>query len=291
MSLAESFQENRSHLRSVAFRMVGSLNEAEDALQDAWLRISRADTSEVQNLAGWMTTVVARVCLDLLRSRRARREQPLEGDEWQRVQGAPGDPEDEATMADAVGLAMLVVLETLTPAERLAFVLHEMFSMPFDEIASIAGRSPEAARQLASRARKRLQDAPRNVDITRQRAAVDAYLSALRANDLPALLKVLDPNVVIRADRALVPTHMPTEVQGAVASAKQAMQLARGATAARLALVDGSAGLIVAPRGKLLCVLAFSFAGDRITSIHVISGGARLDALHLALLDDADPRA
>lgn len=284
LSLAESFQGQRTHLRSVAFRMLGSLSEAEDALQEAWLRLGRADLSQVQNLGGFMTTVVARVCLDLLRSRRARREQPYEAESATRASTAV-DPEEEAVMADAVGLALMVVLETLTPAERVAFVLHEMFGMPFEEIATIAGRSPEATRQLASRARKRLEGAPRDVDVTRQRALVDAYVTALRANDLPALLQILDPAVVLRADRMLVPAPLSHEVHGANASAKQAMQLARGAKSARLALLNGRVGLVVAPRGKLIVALEFGFEGDKISTIEVIGERAKLDALELALLD------
>ena len=288
MSLAASFHEHRSHLRSVAFRMLGSLPEAEDALQDAWLRMSRADATEVRNLEGWMTTVVARVCLDLLRSRRARREQPLEAELPDTSRERPVDPEHVAMMADAVGLAMLVVLDTLTPAERVAFVLHEMFGMPFDEIAAIAGRSSQAARQLVSRARKRLHGAPRELDLARQRAAVEAYLAALRASDLPALLRVLDPQIVLRADRMLVPPHLPTEVQGRSACAKQALELARGARAARTALIDGRVGLIVAPHGKLLCVLVFGLSDDRIASIEVIGARDKLQRLQLALLADSD---
>lgn len=268
--------------------MLGSLSEAEDAVQDGWLRMSRAETADVQNMAAWMTTVVARVCLDALRSRKARRELALEPEHAEHGRRESSvDPEDEAIMADAVGLALLVVLETLTPGERLCFVLHEMFGMPFDEIAAIAGRSPEATRQLASRARRRLQGSPREVDIGSQRAVVDRYLAALRAGDLAALLTVLDPNVLIRADRSAVPAHLATEVRGANASAQQAMQLARGAKAARPALIDGHVGIIVAPRGQLKVVLQLTISAGKITAIDVVAERARLNALELALLDDA----
>ena len=208
--LAERFEENRTHLRAVAYRMLGSLSEADDAVQESWLRLSRSDTSGVENLGGWLTTVVARVCLDMLRSRKSRREEPLDVHVPEPIvsREAGTDPEHEALLADSVGLALLVVLETLAPAERLAFVLHDMFAVPFDEIAPIVGRSPAAARQLASRARRRVQGCGRalpDADLTRQREVVDAFLAAARGGDFDALLAVLDPDVVLRADRAAVP--------------------------------------------------------------------------------------
>lgn len=287
-SLLAAFQRDRPHLRSVAFRMLGSLSEADDALQDAWLRISRADTSQVANLGGYMTTVVARVCLDVLRSRKLRREESLELERAGRelAPAAQVDPEDEAMMADAVGLALLVVLETLSPAERLAFVLHEMYGMPFDEIGALTGRSAVAARKLASRARQRVQGAPREMDLAASRQVVEAYLAALRAGDLDALLALLDPEVEIRADRAAVPPHLPTELRGARESAQQAMLLARGAKFARPALVDGRVGVVVAPGGRLYVALALTVADGKIVAIDVIGERARLRALQIAVLEE-----
>src|SRR6266699_2215131 len=227
--LAQRFEENRSHLRAVAYRMLGSLSEAEDAVQEGWLRLSRSDTSAVENLGGWLTTVVARVCLDMLRSRKSKHEESLE----EHTEHAPDkipdhndniDPEQEALLADSVGLALLVVLETLAPAERLAFVLHDMFDLSFDEIAPIVDRSPTAARQLASRARRRIQGAPTspNADLTRQREVVDAFLAASRAGDFDGLLTLLDPDAVLRTDPAAVPPGAPTEIRGAAALANRA---------------------------------------------------------------------
>ena len=287
-ALLEAFHRDGKHLRAVAFRMLGSLSEADDALQEAWLRISRSDTSQIANLSGWMTTVVARLCLDMLRARKSRREQSLEQEGPAPALGPTprADPEDEVMMADAVGLALLVVLETLTPAERLAFVLYEMFGMPFEEIAALIGKSPAATRQLASRARRRVQGAPREANVARQREVVEAYLAALRAGDMDALLAILDPDVVIRADRAAVPDHLPTEVRGAQASAQQAMLLARGAMLARPALVDGAVGLIVAPRGRLKVALAIAVEDGKIKNIDVIADETRLRSVTLALLDD-----
>ena len=225
--LAERFEANRTHLRAVAYRMLGSLSEADDAVQEAWLRLSRSDTSGVENLGGWLTTVVARVCLDMLRSRKSRREEPLDAHVPEPIVSREDgiDPEHEALLADSVGLALLVVLETLAPAERLAFVLHDMFAVPFDEIAPIVGRSPTAARQLASRARRRVQGAATvpDADLTRQREVVDAFLAASRGGDFDALLAVLDPDVVLRADRAAVPAGASREVRGAAAVAEQAL--------------------------------------------------------------------
>src|SRR5437588_2727088 len=222
--LAERFEENRSHLRAVAYRMLGSPSEAEDAVQEAWLRLSRSDTSGVENLRGWLTTVVARVSLDMLRSRRSRREELLNVHVPEPTVHDTIDPEDEALLGDSVGLAMLVVLQTLAPAERVAFVLHDMFAVPFDEIAPIVRRSPAAARQLASRARRRVQGAATvpDTDLTRQRAVVDAFLAAARAGDFDALLALLDPDAVLRADGAAVPSGASREVRGAAAVAKRA---------------------------------------------------------------------
>jgi RNA polymerase sigma factor (sigma-70 family) len=285
--LVERFEENRTHLRAVAYRMLGSLSEAEDAVQETWLRLSRSDTSGVENLGGWLTTVVARVCLDMLRSRKSRREESLgarvSGPMAVRAEGA--DPEQEALLSDSVGLALLVVLETLTPAERLAFVLHDMFSVPFDEIAPIVGRSPDAARQLASRARRRVRgaDASHDQDLTRQREVVDAFLAAARDGDFDALVAVLDPDVVLRSDRAALPASAPREVRGAPAVARRA--LVGRARAARPALVDGAVGVVVAPRGRLLMVLDFKIRGGKIVEIDAVAEPERLNQLDLALLD------
>src|SRR5215211_942920 len=290
--LAQRFEENRTHLRVVAYRMLGSISEADDAVQEAWLRLSRSDTSGIVNLGGWLTTVVARVCLDMLRSRRSRREEPLGQPPWARVpepivsRGDGTDPEHEALLADSVGLALLVVLETLSPAERLAFVLHDMFAVPFEEIAPIVGRSPTAARQLASRARRRVQGAATSpeADLTRQREVVAAFLAAARGGDFEALLAVLDPDVVLRADHGVMPAGASREVRGAPAVAKRA---AKGrARAARPALVNGEVGVVVAPRGRLLMVLGFTIGDGKIVEIDAIGDRERLSQLDLALLDD-----
>src|ERR687885_1696789 len=260
--LAQRFEENRTHLRAVASRMLGSSSEADDALQEAWLRLSRSDTSEVENLGGWLTTVVGRVCLDLLRSRRARREEPLGEVPGARVAQPIGsradgiDPEQEALLADSVGSALLVVLETLTPAERLAFVLHDMFSVTFEELAPIVGRSPTAARQLASRARRRVRGASPvpDADLTRQREVVDAFLAASRDGDFDALLAVLDPDVVLRSDGGAVRAGLSRKVRGAAAVAEQTLTFSRLSPFIRRALVNGVAGVVVAPRGRPFAV-------------------------------------
>ncbi|MCA1669108.1 MAG: sigma-70 family RNA polymerase sigma factor [Thermomicrobia bacterium] len=281
--LAEQFEAHRNHLRAVAYRMLGSLSEADDAVQESWLRLSRTDTSGVANLGGWLTTVVARVALDLLRARTSRREEALESYVPDRSRDDRSDPEQEALLADSVGLALLVVLDTLAPAERLAFVLHDMFAVPFDEIASVVGRSPTAARQLASRARRRVQGAAAVSDgeLTRQRAAVNAFLAAARAGDFAALLAVLDPDVVFRADRSVVPAGAPSEVRGAAAVA----ELYSGrAQLARPALVNGAVGIVVAPRGRLAMVLGLTFAGGKIAAINVIADPTRLAQVDVAAL-------
>ena len=287
--LVERFEEHRSHLRGVAYRMLGSANEADDAVQEAWLRISRVDSSNVENLPAWLTTVVARVCLNMLRSRTARREEPLDVDRREPVVSHDGrsDPEQEALLADSVGLALLVVLDTLSPAERLAFVLHDMFDLPFDEIAPIVGRSSAATRQLASRARRRVKGSPPvpEPDLVRQRRVVDAYLSATRGGDFEALVKLLDPDVVLRADAEAMPSGTAVEIRGAQAVAKGALASAERARFAGPALVDGAVGLVMAPRGRLFLVLGFTFDGDTITDIDVIADPARLRTLDLAVLD------
>jgi RNA polymerase sigma-70 factor (ECF subfamily) len=288
--LAEQFEANRIHLRAVAYRMLGSLSEADDAVQEAWLRLSRSDTSEVVNLGGWLTTVVARVCLDVLRSRKTRREEPLGKHVPDAIvsREAGIDPEQEALLADSVGLALLVVLETLAPAERLAFVMHDMFDVSFDEIASIVGRSPAAARQLASRARRRVQGAAAvaDADLSRQREVVDAFLAALRGGDFEGLLAVLDPDLVVQADPAAVAPGGSREVRGAQAWAKGALAFSRGARFARPALVNGVVGVIVAPRGRLFRVLSFRFTGGKIGRIDVVGDPARLRQLDLAVLNE-----
>jgi RNA polymerase sigma factor (sigma-70 family) len=275
--LAERFEEHRSHLRAVAYRMLGSAAEADDAVQEAWLRLSRSGAAGVDNLGGWLTTVVGRVSLDMLRARRARREDPLGDrlpDELPSHQGG-GDPEQEALLAEAVGPALLVVLETLTPAERLAFVLHDLFAVPFEEIAAVLGRSEAATRQLASRARRRVQGAPAAAaaDPGRQWAVVDAFLAAARDGDFDALVALLDPDVVLRADAAAVQAGSAAEVRGAAAVAGTFSGRARFA---RPALVDGAAGAVWAPGGRPRVVFAFTIAGGRITGIDLVADPERL---------------
>jgi RNA polymerase sigma factor (sigma-70 family) len=274
----EEFERNRQHLQAVAYRMLGSRSEAEDAVQEAWLRLSRSDTEAVENLAGWLTTVVARVSLDMLRSRQARREDYVALPEP--IVTIESGPEDEAVLADSVGLALLVVLDTLTPAERLAFVLHDMFGMPFEEIAPIVDRSEAAARQLASRARRRVRGAtPRtDPDLREQRRVVDAFLAASRAGDFEALLRVLDPDVVFRADRG--PRGLRVPVTGAEEVARTI--LARGsrfAPYARPAIVNGNAGVIVVPGNRPIAVVSFSVAGGRIVEIDLVADPAKLRGL------------
>ncbi len=285
--LVERFEENRGHLRAVAYRMLGSLSEADDAVQEGWLRLSRSDTSGVENLRGWLTTVVARVCLDMLRSRKVRREEPLDAHAPDPiVSGEDGtDPEHEALLADSVGLALLVVLDTLTPAERVAFVLHDMFDLPFDEIAPIVGRSPAAARQLASRARRRVQGAVAvsNADRTRQREIVDAFLAAARGGNFDALLAVLDPDVVLRADRAAVQMGASAEVHGAPAVAETFSKRARFA---QPALVNGAVGLVWAPGGRPRVVFGFTITRGKIVEIELVADPERLRQLDLTVLND-----
>ncbi len=284
--LAHRFETHREHLRAVAYRMLGSLSEADDAVQESWLRLSRSDTSDVENLAGWLTTVVGRVCLDMLRSRKARREEfvpdPI-------ITREDDGPEESVLLADSVGLALLVVLDTLTPGERLAFVLRDMFAMPFDQIAPIVGRSEAATRQLASRARRRVQGAPvaPDPDVARQRAVVDAFLAAARGGDFEALVSVLDPDVVLRADRG-AERGGSIEVTGAAAVADQALTFSRlgaGGGTVRRALVNGAAGVVATREGRPFSVLGFTVAGGRIVAIDILADPARLDRLDLAVLD------
>ncbi|QXJ24982.1 RNA polymerase sigma factor SigJ [Actinomadura graeca] len=286
--LAERFEAHRGHLKAVAYRMLGSLAEADDAVQEAWLRLSRTDADAVENLGGWLTTVVGRVCLDMLRSRTSRRETVLD----ERlpdpvISPADGvDPEQRALLADSVGLALLVVLQSLGPAERLAFVLHDMFAVPFEEIAPIVGRSPAAARQLASRARRRVRGSvpvPER-DLSRQRQVVDAFLAAARGGDFEALVAVLDPDVVLRADQGAVPGGGWTEIHGAEAVAGQALLFRRAAFDARPALVNGTAGTVNIAGGRPQSVLSFTIADDRVVAIDILADPGRLDGLDLTNL-------
>jgi RNA polymerase sigma-70 factor (ECF subfamily) len=294
--LAQRFETHRSHLRGVAYRMLGSASEADDAVQEAWLRLSRAEHGAVENLGGWLTTVVGRVCLDMLRSRGSRREQPI--DEYERALAATRDeqanPEHEALLADSVGLAMLVVLDTLKPAERLAFVLHDMFAVPFDEIATILSRSPDATKMLASRARRRVRQASAEPvpDVARQREVVNAFLAASRNGDFDALLAVLDPDVVMRADDAVVEAaaaradrgapQFTAEVRGPSAVAKAFSGRARRA---QLALIDGAVGLAWAPGGHTQVVFALTIKDSKISAIDMIGDREHVAQIDVALLD------
>ena len=292
--LAKRFEEHRSHLRAVAYRMLGSLSEADDAVQETWFRLGRSETSRIKNLGGWLTTFVGRVCLDMLRSRTSRRVVPLGEPLATRVpeplvSRADGiDPEHEALLADSVGLALLVVLETLTPAERLAFVLHDMFSVPFEEIAPVVGRSPTAARQLASRARRRVQGEAHvpDADLATQREVVDAFLAASRDGDFDTLLAVLDPDVVLRIDGGAVRAGLSREVRGARAVAEQTLTFSRLSPFVRPALVNGAAGVVVAPRGRLFSVMGFTIRGGKIVEVDILADPARLSRLDVSVFDD-----
>jgi RNA polymerase sigma-70 factor (ECF subfamily) len=305
--LTALFEENRDHLRAVAYRLLGSKADADDAVQETWLRLTGADTSEVENLGGWLTTVVARVSLNMLRARRYRHEEPV-GDSWpgaaemaarDGVAAGPagagpaspaGDPEGEAVLVDSVGLAMLVVLDTLTPAERLAFVLHDMFAMSFTEIAAVLGRSTDATRQLASRARRRVRGAPspdRAPDLARQREVATAFLAASRGGDLSALLALLDSDVTLTSDAGAVPSGKPALLHGAHAVARGAVLASSRSRHSQLALVDGDVGIVFAPAGRLQIVLALAVTPQRkITAIDVIADPDRLRRLRLAVLPD-----
>ena len=279
--LAEKFEANRSHLRAVAYRMLGSRSEVDDAIQEAWLRLSRSDAASIENLSGWLTTVVARVCLDMLRSRKSRREEPL-GPHVPEPIASP-ENEQEAELADSVRAALLVVLETLTPAERLAFVLHDMFAVPFEEIAPIVGRTPAAARQLASRARRRVQGAPSapDGDVSRHRKVVDAFLAASRGGDFEALLAVLDPDVVFRADPVAVRMGGMPEIRGAAAVAETFKGRAQ---AAKPALIDGAVGIAVIFGGRLRIALNLTITDDRIVGIEAVADPERLRQFDLTVL-------
>src|SRR6266853_1437225 len=305
--LAAAFEAHRDHLRRVAYRLLGSMTDADDAVQDTWLRLTGADASKLENLGGWLTTVVGRVSLNMLRSRRYRHEEPV-GDSWPGaaeaaaragavagpggagMAGPAGDPEDEAVLADSVGLALLVVLDTLTPAERLAFVLHDMFAVPFTEVAAVLGRSTEATRQLASRARRRVRGAPspdRAADLARQREVATAFLAAARGGDIAALVAVLDSDVRLTADAQASPSGKPVLLRGAELVASGAIASSVRAGRSQLALVDGEVGIVFAPAGRLQVVLAFTVgATGQITAIDVIADPDRLRRLRLAVLPD-----
>ena len=285
--LADQFETNRNHLQGVAYRMLGSLSEANDAVQEAWLRLNRTDADKIENLGGWLTTVVARVCLDMLRSRKADREEPL--DDFMPEEHLPGhmvgtDPEQEALLADSVGLALLVVLDTLNPAERMAFVLHDIFAMPFEDIAPIVDRSETAVRQLASRARRRVQgvDAMKSAELADQREVVNAFLTASREGSFEALLSILDPDVVFHADAVLAATtSAPSEVRGAEMIARQFVGRAHGA---RPALVNGSISALVGSRDRPFFVLNFTIANGKIVEINGIGDPTYLHNIHLSVL-------
>jgi len=298
--VAAAFEQHRAHLRGVAYRLLGSMTDADDAVQDTWLRLTSADASDIANLGGWLTTVVARVSLNMLRSRRRRPEQPV-GDSWAgsgaeapvasaaSTAGAAGsaDPEFEVVLADSVGLALLVVLDTLTPAERLAFVLHDMFAMPFTEVAAVLGRSTAATRQLASRARRRVHVAPSHAqaaDLGRQREVAAAFLAAARGGDLSALVAVLESDATLTADAAAVPAGRPVLLRGADVVARGAVMSSGRAEYSQLALVDGAVGIVYAPAGRLQVVLALTYGDRRIAAIEVIADPDRLRRLELAVL-------
>jgi RNA polymerase sigma factor (sigma-70 family) len=283
--LAERFAEHREHLRSVAYRMLGSTAEADDAVQESWLRLTRADASRIENIGGWLTTVTARVCLNMLRARRSKREEPFDTHVPDPIiaRADADEPYQEAELADSVGLALLVVLETLTPAERLAFVLHDMFAVPFDEIATMVGRSPEAARQLASRGRRRVQRASiTDPDRTRQREVMEAFFAAARNGDFEALLAVLDPDVVLRADGGPDRPLASHVIRGAREVASRAVLFSRPGAELRPALVDGVVGVVVFVDGEPVSIMSFTVSQERITAIEALSDPARIRRLDLS---------
>jgi RNA polymerase sigma factor (sigma-70 family) len=290
--LADRFQEHREHLHGIAYRMLGSPNEADDAVQEAWLKLASADAGAVRNLRGWLQTVVSRVCLDMLRSRQSRREH-LSGQqmpEENRLAGTVGDPEREALMADSVGRALLVVLNTLAPPERVAFVLHDMFGVPFDEIAPIVDRTQVAAKKLASRARAKVRGTPaiEGAELAGRRAVVDAFLAASRAGNIDAVVAVLAPDVVRRADRVAVPEGRPLEVRGIASVSKEIVIFGRNARFAQPALVNGSIGVVVAPRGRLQLAISFAIEADKITAYELVGDPERLRTFRFGVLDGQD---
>jgi len=289
--LAERFEEHRAHLRVVAYRMLGSLAEADDAVQDAWLRASRAGADEVEHLGGWLTTIVARVCLNMLRARNVRREESLEVHLPDPIVSREGalQPEEEALLTDSVGLALLVVLDTLTPGERVAFVLHDMFDVPFEEIAPLVGRTPSTVRQLASRARRRVKGVALPVpdpDLARQRAVVDAFFRAARGGDFDALVAVLDPDVVLRSDFGAKHPTISRVTQGAAAVARQALLGALPAAHLHVALVNGAAGVVVTVGGRPFAVMGFTVAAGKIVAIDAIGDPARVRRIAATVITD-----
>lgn len=290
LELSERFEAHRAHLRGVAYRMLGSASDVDDAVQEAWLRLTRTDAAVIDNLGGWLTTVVARVCLDMLRARKSRQEEPIVpggvepvggADARASIGGGGGSPEDEVVLADSVGVALLIVLDRLAPAERVAFVLHDMFAVPFEEIASVLGKSADATRQLASRARRRVRGGGSDVDLPKQRDLIERFLNALRAGDLPGLLAVLDPDLVVRADMP----GAPAEIRGAGNWAKGAVSYGHMARAVRLALVDGEVGLVMGPEGRVSRALVFRVDGDRIVGFDIVGDAARLSEMEIAPLE------
>ena len=291
--LAEEFDRSRKHPWAVAYRMLGSADEAEDAVQEGWLPASGVDAAAVTNLTGWLTVIVSRICLDMLRSRRHRREDFVDAAELDRMTANSGDPQGEAELADSVGLALLVVLDRLSPAERVAFVLHDLFAVPFDEIDTIVERSPVATKKLASRARRRVHgiSVAAERDLVRQRTVVEAFLAASRTGDIDGLLAVLAPDVVRRAEPVVVRVGLETEIRGARRLAEETLTNTARARYARAALVNGVVGAVVAPRGRLALVLQFSIVGDRIDEMNVVSSSDRLRRLQLGVLDEIRPSA
>ena len=293
--LAAAFEASRGRLRAIAYRMLGSLSDADDAVQESWLRLSRSDADDLANLGGWLTTVISRICLDMLRSRSARHEEPLGEHLPDPVVSSldRADPEQEAELADAVGMALLVVLDKLSPTERLAFVLHDMFAVPFDDIAPIVGRSPNAAAQLASRARRRVHGSAAATDtsLARQREVVGAWIAAARGGDFDALLTLLDPDVVVRIDLGALPAGGLREVRGAAHAVGLAASYRRSAPFARAAMVSGSAGIVVtADGGQPASVMAFTFTAGKITEIYILADRSRLTQLGLAPPDNSTAR-
>lgn len=287
--LAEQFEANRGHLRAVAYRMLGSASEADDAVQETWLRLSQSAAGDIENFRAWLTTVVAHVCLDMLRSRKSRREDEFNAQAIESPASAANDPEREAIAASSVEIALLIVLDKLSPAERVAFVLHDLFAVPFEDIAPIVGRTPTAARQLASRARKRVHRASAvpPTGLREQREIASAFLEALRAGDIEGLIAVLDPDVTFQADGASAQSGAPVEIHGALNWARGAVTFSRLARDTRVALINGSIGLVWAQNGKILRVLTFAFAHGKITQAEAIAGPAHLGQLDVTILDDS----
>ena len=290
--LAKQFEQNRGHLRGVAYRMLGSLSEAEDAVQETWVRLNRSDANSIDNLGGWLTTVVSRVCLDMLRSRSSRREDSIEDNpiEIPAKEDASIDPEQEAILAESVGIALMVLLNRLNPAERFAFVLHDLMDLPFDEIAPILGRTSTATRQLASRARRQVRGISPDaaVEFTQQREIVNSFLAALRAGDIEALVQVLDPDLVVHVDKSAAATGVAVEIHGARNWAGNAIAFARHMRFFQPALVDGTVGILLAPRGRLFRVLRFTFTDGRVTQLDVIADPKRLQQLEIGMLEGSD---